>query len=193
MKQFNSKSLLMVAVLTLSHIFQSKATSLGYIVGRIAVIESGDGIANAEIVFENKMDKIVAYTNDHGYYYANHLPSGKYSMKISYNKKVFAAKNIHVFDGYTTEINLNLSNSTTLPELNEVKAEENIITANPSNDILISTNKNNQPTRSLNDVLSTQPGMDVRDGNVYIKGSNQVRFFIDGTPVMGSPAHNRVW
>ena len=74
-----------------------------------------------------------------------------------------------------------------------LETKENNFSSVTSNDIKRTNSSFNQPTQSLNDVLSTQPGCDVRDGKIFIKGSDQVRFFIDGEPVMGPPTQNKVW
>jgi len=169
-----------------------KAVSLGQIVGQITVSETKMPVAFAQIVFENKMDKIEVQANEYGHYYANHLPTGKYEMRMVFNNRIFVMNNVHVYDGYTSEINFVVSNNNTLPEKVVLETKENVFSSVTSNDIRL-TGNDRQATQTLNDVISQQPGCDVRDGKIFIKGSDQVRIFIDGTPVMGSPTHSRVW
>jgi hypothetical protein len=100
---------------------------------------------------------------------------------------------VHVYDSYTAEINFAVSSNNSLPPKVILETKENVFSSVTSNDIKLTNSTFNQPTQSLNDVLSQQPGVDIRNGRIFIKGSDQVRFFIDGTPVMGTPTQNRVW
>jgi hypothetical protein len=102
-------------------------------------------------------------------------------------------KNVQVYDSYTSEVDFEVSKDNSLPPKNILETNENTFSSVTSSDIKLSNSTFNQPTQSLNDVMSQQPGCDVRDGKIFIKGSDQVRFFIDGEPVMGPPTQNRVW
>ena len=147
----------------------------------------------AEIVFENRMDKFEIKANEYGHYNANHLPTGKYQMRMVFNNRTFIMKNVQVYDSYTSEVDFEVSKDNSLPPKNILETNENTFSSVTSSDIKLSNSTFNQPTQSLNDVMSQQPGCDVRDGKIFIKGSDQVRFFIDGEPVMGPPTQNRVW
>jgi hypothetical protein len=169
------------------------AVSMGEVVGQVIEKESNQPVAFAEITFENRMDKIDVKANEYGHYYASHLPTGKYQMRVVYNNRVFVMNDVKVFDGYASEIKLVVSNSNSLPSKVVLETKENIFSSVTSNDVKLTNSSFNQPTQSLNDVISQQPGCDVRNGKIYIKGSDQVRFFIDGEPVMGTPTETRVW
>ncbi len=168
-----------------------KAVSVGQVIGQITEKENNKPISYAEVTFENSMDKVVVTANEYGYYYADHLPTGKYQMRVSFNNRTFFANKIRVYDGYTSEINLSLSNNNSLPSIVQLEDPEPAIFV--SNDVVLKNSSVNQPTRSLSEVLSVQPGMDVVNGKLYVKGSSRVQFFIDGTPVMGPPVLQRVW
>lgn len=172
---------------------QLSAASMGQIVGRVIEKETGQPVAYAEITFESKMDKVTVMANEYGFYYADHLPTGKYQIQLRFNSRTFTIRNVRVYDGYTSEIPIALSSSNALPPQVELDAPENITSSVMTNDVKLTASNNNQATRSINDVLSTQPGVDIRGGEIFIKGSNQVRFFIDGCPVMGPPSRDRVW
>jgi hypothetical protein len=86
-----------------------------------------------------------------------------------------------------------VSNNNDLPTTIEVIKKDPIINPLKPNDVLLASNNGNQSTQSLSDLLISQPGVDIRDGKLYVKGSNQVRFFIDGTPVMAPPIISRIW
>jgi hypothetical protein len=176
-------------------LFGSKAAmavSMGQIVGQVTEKQTKQPVAFAQIVFENKMDRIEVTSNEYGHYYANHIPTGKYEMTIVYNNHTFVM-NVQVYDGYTAEINFVVDGDNTLPQKVILPTNQNYLSSVSSTDIRRDNSSNNQPTQSLNDVISQQPGCDVRNGRIFIKGSDQVRFFIDGEPVMGTPTQNRVW
>jgi len=170
-----------------------KAVSTGQIVGQVIESETKQPLAYAEIIFENRMDKIEVKANEYGHYYASHLPTGKYQIRIVFNNRTFVMNDVHVYDSYTSEINFEVSNNNNLPPKVVLETKENIFSSVTSSDVKLSNSTFNQPTQSLNDVISQQPGCDVQGGKIFIKGSDQVRIFIDGTPVMGSPTQNRVW
>jgi hypothetical protein len=184
-------TLLSILLLTIPN-YTSAATT-GRVTGRIIELETQLPVGNMEVVFENSMDKIVLLTNENGFYYGDHLPTGKYNVTIKYNNRTFIMKNVRVYDGYAYEIDFSVSNNNMLPQVVYVEQKAKVISSISPTDIMLGNNENNQPTRSITEVLSQQPGMDVRDGKLYVKGSSMVRFFIDGTPVMGQPTFQRYW
>lgn len=169
------------------------AASTGNVIGQVTNKETKLAYPNAQITFENRMDRIEVQADEHGHYLASHLPTGKYQMRVVYNNRTFVMNDVHVYDGYTTEVNFTVSTDNTLPPKVVMPTEENLFSSVTSNDIVLTNSKNNQPSQRLNDVLSQQPGVDIRGGRIFIKGSDQVKIFIDGTPVMGQPMQNRVW
>ncbi len=187
------KTYLMVSCFLFLFSTTVKGVSMGQIVGQVTEKETKQPVAYAEVVFENRIDRIEVKANEYGHYYANHLPTGKYQMRIVFNNRTFVMNDVHVYDSYTAEINFAVSSNNSLPPKVILETKENVFSSVTSNDIKLTNSTFNQPTQSLNDVLSQQPGVDIRNGRIFIKGSDQVRFFIDGTPVMGTPTQNRVW
>ncbi len=169
------------------------AVSTGHVIGQITQTESKLSFGNAQITFENRMDRIEVQADENGHYYASHLPTGKYQMRVVFNNRTFVMNDVHVYDSYTTEVNMAVSTDSSLPPKVVLPTNENLFSSVTSSDIKLTNNTNNQPTQRLNDVLSQQPGVDVVNGRIFVKGSDQVKIFIDGTPVMGQPAQTRVW
>ncbi len=163
----------------------ARAVSTGEIIGRVTDKETGKAVPNTEVIFENKMDKLVVTTNEHGYYYAPHLPTGKYEVRLQYNERTFFVNKVVVYDGYSAEVNLAVSSNSALPQKVEISYDEFKLSSICNTNRRLTNSDINQPTQSLGDMMSQQSGVDVRDGKMYVKGSDQVRFFIDGTPVMG--------
>jgi|ERR1043165_635567 hypothetical protein len=172
---------------------RAQAVSMGEVVGTILVKELKQPLANVEIIFENRMDRIDVKANENGHYYSNHMPTGKYEMRVVYNNRTFIMKDVQVYDGYTSEVNFDVSTDNSLAAKVVLETKENTFSSVTSTDIKLANSTFNQPTQNLNDVISQQPGCNVLNGRIYIKGSDQVRFFIDGEPVMGPPTDKRVW
>ncbi len=180
-------------VLLLVLMNSSYAVSDGNLLGRITVKETKQVLAFAEITLESNVDKVVITANEYGLYYANHIPTGKYKMTVVFNNRTFVMKNVRVYDGYTMEANMALSNDTALAAVVEITYTESQVSSVQSTDITLRNNSNKQATRPLSEALSAQPGIDIRDGRLFVKGSDQVKVFIDGTPVMGQPRLDRIW
>lgn len=165
----------------------------GEILGKLTVKETHAELANAEVTFENSMTRMTVKANEHGMYYGLHLPEGRYEMRVSYNTTTFVMKNVRIYDGYTSEANFAVSNLDSLPATVEIPRTDQLYSGSAPTGISMKNDDKLQPTRQLGDALSMQPGVDVRDGKVYVKGSGDVKFFIDGTPVIGQPTIQRTW
>ncbi|MFN8286463.1 MAG: hypothetical protein U0V74_06915 [Chitinophagales bacterium] len=177
------KSLITISLLLLVVCFKASAISTGQLVGKILVKETKLPLALTEIVFENSMDRIVVSANEYGIYYADHLPTGRYNMTVVYNNRNFTMKNVRVYDSYTMELNFVVSNDSLLPKDVEVFDTDTKLSSVESHDIKLA-NTGRQPTRTLSEALGSQPGVDIRNGKMYVKGSDQVKFFIDGSPTL---------
>jgi len=186
-----NKHFILSVFLLLIQTVACSGASFGHLMGKIDIKETGLGVT-VEVIFENNMDKIVVSTNEYGFYYSDRMPTGKYEMSVMFNNKKFIVKQVRVFDSYTSIINLSLSESNELPQVVYLDLPPNRI-AETSNDIKLNNNNSHQPTQSMSDALSNQAGVDVRNGKLYVKGSDQVKFFIDGTPVMGQPSFQKIW
>lgn len=180
-------------LMMLSTSIQAHAVSMGQVIGRVLLKETNQPVAFAELIFENKMDRVVVVANEYGHYYADHIPTGNYQISINFNGRTFIMKKVQVYDGYTSEIEFSLSNDSGLPLLVELEKKQNLLSSVTKNDITLKNSNNHQPTQNLADALSSHAGVDVRNGKLYVKGSSQVKFFVDGTPVMGQPTIGRVW
>jgi hypothetical protein len=173
--------------------FLANAVSTGHVLGRVTEKETGKEVAYANIIFENRMDKIEVQANEYGYYYASHLPTGKYQMRVVFNNRTFFMNQVRVYDSYSNEVNFVVSSDPLLPATVELERKEPIISSVASNDIVLSNSSFNQPTQSLGEALNREPGVNVINGKIFVKGSDQVHFYIDGTPVMGRVNAGKGW
>src|SRR5262245_51848589 len=118
-----------VFALLMGSSFSSLAVSTGHIVGQVTVKETGKPVALAKIVFENSFDKIEVEANEHGHYYASYIPTGKYQMRVSFNNRTFVMNHVRVYDSYSSEVDIALSNNEQLPEKVELERTEPIISS----------------------------------------------------------------
>lgn len=173
--------------------FNAGAVSMGQLIGRVTINETGQPLPGAEIIFENKLDKITIRADEHGYYYSNHMPTGRYQLRIIYNERTFVMNRVRVYDSYTSEVNFPLSNNNELPALVVVPQQFPMASSVETTDIRLADDANHQPTRTLGEALSNYAGVEVINGQVYVNGGGQVRFFIDGSPVIGPTSLGRFW
>jgi hypothetical protein len=182
-----------ICIFFLLNVHTVQAISMGGIVGKVFQKENMKSVAYAEITFENNMERITVTANEYGYYYAEHLPTGRYQMRITYNDRTFFMNKVRVYDSYTSEINFMVSNNENLPITVELELKENLMSSVSSTNIKVSENAPGNMTRSLNETLSMQACVDVERGKVIVKGSNQVKFFVDGTQVMAPVSLSKGW
>lgn len=168
----------------------SRASSCGDVMGQVIDLDTRQPVAGAEIIFENYYDKMTVYANEHGYYYANHLPEGRYEMRVTYKQRTFVMRRVKVYDGYSNEVNFFVSAADSLPVQVLETTPDPLIKIFQQNDIVLTDNGLGQPTLSLSEVLMAQPGINIFQGQVYIKGA-PARFFVDGTPVLAPAVLNK--
>lgn len=159
------------------------AVSMGEITGQVIEKETLKPVAFAVIVFENNTDKFTVTANEQGYYYAPHVPTGKYQMRVMFNNRIFVMYKVKVYDDYTSELNFLVSKNDGLPVTVQVVNAEKVFNPIQANSRIYANGAFQQPSRDLNDVLTQPSGVDVRDGKIYIKSSDEVHFFMDGSPV----------
>jgi hypothetical protein len=174
---------LLIAALFLLGPFRLAAVSCGDLLGQVVNLDNGKPVPFAKITFENYYDKVSVTANKYGYYYGDHLPEGRYQMRVSYNQRTFVMNHVKVYDGYSNEVNFFVSASDTLPTFVKEITPDPLIKIFQRDDIVLTGNGMGGGTIPLGDLLMQQPGIDIYNGHLYVKGA-EVKFFIDGTPVL---------
>ncbi len=174
---------LLIAGLFLFSPFTSRAVSCGDLLGQVVNLDNGKPVPFAKITFENYYDKVTVTANKYGYYYGDNLPEGRYQMRVVYNQRTFVMNHVKVYDSYSNEVNFFVSGSDTLPQQVVEITPDPLIKIFQRDDIVLTSNGMGQGTVSLGDLLMQQPGMDIYQGHVYVKGA-EVKFFMDGTPIL---------
>ena len=179
------KALLLAAVIVLLP-FASKAVSSGDLVGQIVDLETRQPVPYAEVTFENYYDKITVKANEHGFYYGDHIPEGRYQMRVTYNHRTFVMRRVKVYDSYTAEVNFLVSKNDSLPQVVLEATPDPLIKAYIPHDILVTGTDMGSATMSFSDLMMAQPGMNIYDGKLYAKGA-EIKIYIDGTAVLAKP------
>ncbi len=160
-----------------------RAVSSGDVVGQVVDLDTHKPVPFAKVVFENYYDRVTVTANEHGYYYGLHIPEGRYQMRVVYNQRTFVMNRVKVYDSYSSEVNFFVSDCDTLAPVVLEKTPNPVIQAFQSNDIVLSQSEMGNASMSLSDVLMAQPGVNIFQGRLYVKGA-PVKFFVDGSPVM---------
>ena len=167
-----------------------KAVSNGDLMGQIIDLDTHQPVPYAEIVFENYYDKVTVTANEHGFYYGDHIPEGRYQMRVVYNQRTFVMNRVKVFDSYANEVNFFVSCSDSLPDIVAENRPDPVIRPFEPHDIVLTSTDMGRASESFSDVLMAQAGVDIYNGRLYVKGA-PVKIFIDGTPVMATALFNK--
>src|SRR5579863_3499618 len=133
--------------LLLTRSFCCVAVSMGDLMGQVIDLQTGKGVPYAEIVFENNFDRITAIANERGFYYASHIPEGRYQMRVCYNHRIFFMNHVKVYDSYADEVNFIVSDDECLPEVVQELRPEPVIHALQPNDIILTSSILNPGTQ----------------------------------------------
>lgn len=169
------------------------AISNGQILGKITSSNPQQSLVDIEITIENKFDRFIVYSNESGIFYANHIPTGKYTVTIQLANQTIVTSKVPVYDNQDTELNVSFNTVSDSPITLLRTYEYEPFNKIEKGDVVMNANKQQQPTKSLSEALEVQRGVDFRNGKLFIKGSDNVKFFIDGTPILGSPSFNSAW
>ena len=183
-------SCLVIAVLILLVPLHLKAVSTGDLMGQVIDIETRQPVPYAEIVFENYYDRVTVKANEHGLYYCDHIPEGRYQMRVVYNQRTFIMNRVKGYDSYASEVNFFVSRNDTLPVQVLEARPDPVIRAFEPHDIVLTSTDMGRATESLSDVLMAQPGVDIYAGRLYVKGA-PVKIFIDGRAVLAPAFFNK--
>ena len=167
-----------------------KAVSSGDMMGQVIDLETHQPVPYAEVVFENYYDKVTVTANEHGLYYCDHIPEGRYQMRVVYNQRTFYMNRVKVYDSYASEMNFFVSSNENLPDVVAETRPEQLIKPFAPHDIVLTSTDMGRATMSLSDMLMAQPGLDIYNGRLYVKGA-EVKIFIDGTQVMAPGVFNK--
>ncbi|MCX6155589.1 MAG: TonB-dependent receptor [Candidatus Kapabacteria bacterium] len=169
--------------------FRSKTIISGIISGVIIDADSGKALPSTTLKLIRTTDSTVengAYTNNEGKFEIKNVPPGRYILRVSYIG--FRDKDVRPIIVSEKKTTFNLGNIVLQPQTItghtlEVNAERDLM-QNDAEKKVINVDKNlNATSGSALDLMKTIPSVNVDiDGNVSLRGSQNVRILIDGKP-----------
>lgn len=164
----------------------------GNILGQITDPVSNEPVSFATVVLECQGNQFVFTTNEYGHYYASNLPSGVYTLKVSYQSTVLEFNDIKVRPDDNITYNVSLESTIQLGTVGVVAMRGNktlFDPADPQKQILDGPELRKMPIVGVEGITEIQSGIIAIDGEFYVRGARagSLAYYIDGCKVMGSP------
>jgi len=172
------------------------AGTTGKIAGIVTDKETGEPLPGVNIVVLGGAHSGGAATNTSGYYSIINIPVGEYTLKVSYmGKKTVVLENVRVSLDLTTEINIEMENSTLDMEEITVTAERKIIRKDETNTNVLKSAEEiaYMPVRGIENVAAATAGVVKRENengmNVRGGRAGETAIYIDGV-LINDPYNN---
>jgi len=144
----------------------------GKITGKVTDTQTGEPLIGANILILNT--NFGSATDVNGEYIITQVPPGDYDLRVSYiGYQNVTIQNIRVTSGLTQEVNFKMPSQTIATEEVVIISERPLIEKSSTNAIRIinAEDLESLPVRTLNAVISLQPGVVEQDNHIYIRGS----------------------
>lgn len=172
-------------------------TQDGKLRGKVTDRESGEALIGANVVIEGT--SLGAATDVNGEYVILSVPTGVYSVKVTYiGYSPVTISNIRVSSNITTTQDFQPSSSAVQFQAVEIVAERPLVQRNTTNTVRIGTQETirNMPFRGLQNIVALEASVVQQGGNIYVRGgrAGDVNYYVDGTnvtnPVLRADAAN---
>ncbi|NLP10725.1 TonB-dependent receptor [bacterium] len=155
----------------------------GKITGKVVDKETGEGLPGANILIVGTSMGAATYIN--GDYLMLNVPAGVYTLRASFvGYSSVTIENIRVNADLTTNTNFKLPSQALDAGDVTIVAERPLVNKNATNAVRIARLEDykNIPTRSVNSIVSLQPGVLVKDGQIYIRGgrAEEIGYILEG-------------
>ncbi len=159
------------------------AADTGKLSGKVIDKETGDVLPGTNILLVGT--SMGAMTDVNGNYVILNVPVGVYSIRASFvGYRTVTIENVRVSSGLTTTQNFELTSQALQAGDITIVAERPLVNPNATNAVRIQGFEDfkNIPTRNVNTIVSLQPGVVTRDGNLYIRGGRpeEVGYILEG-------------
>ena len=144
----------------------------GKVTGKVTDTQTGEPLIGANIIILDT--DYGAATDVNGEYAITNVPPGQYNLRASFiGYQAVTIQNIRVVSGLTQEVNFQLPSEAIATEEVVIVSERPLIEKSSTNAVRIvdAEDLETLPVRTLNAVISLQPGVVYQDGNIYIRGS----------------------
>lgn len=155
----------------------------GKITGKVVDKETGEGLPGANILIVGT--SMGAATDINGGYLMLNVPPGVYTLRASFvGYSTVTIENIRVSADLTTDTNFKLPSQALDAGDVTIIAERPLVNKSATNAVRIARLEDykNIPTRSVNSIISLQPGVLVKDGQIYIRGgrAEEIGYILEG-------------
>ncbi|HQI50272.1 MAG TPA: TonB-dependent receptor, partial [bacterium] len=155
----------------------------GKITGKVVDKETGEGLPGANVLITGT--SMGAITDVDGKYVMLNVPAGVYSIRASFvGFRSVTVTNVGVNGDLTTTTNFELPSQALNAGDITIIAERPLVNQSATNAVRIQRVEDfkNIPTRSVNSIISLQPGVLVKDGQIYIRGgrAEEIGYILEG-------------
>jgi len=155
----------------------------GKITGKVVDKETGEGLPGANVLITGT--SMGAITDVDGKYLMLNVPAGVYSIRASFvGFRTVTVTNVGVSGDLTTSTNFELPSQALNAGDITIIAERPLVNQSATNAVRIQRVEDfkNIPTRSVNSIISLQPGVLVKDGQIYIRGgrAEEIGYILEG-------------
>jgi len=159
------------------------AADTGKLTGKVVDKETGDVLPGTNMMLVGTA--MGAMTDVNGNYLILNVPAGVYTIRASFvGYRTMTIENIRVSGGLTTTQNFELTSQALQAGDITIVAERPLVNPNATNAVRIQSYEDfkNVPARNVNTIVSLQPGVVTRDGNIYIRGGRreEVGYLLEG-------------
>lgn len=159
------------------------AAETGKITGKVIDKETGEGLPGANVLVTGT--SMGATTDVNGRFFMLNVPSGVYSIRASFvGYRTVTVTNVGVSGDLTTTTDFELPSQALDAGDITIIAERPLVNKSATNAVRIQRVEDfkNIPTRSVNAIISLQPGVLVKDGQIYIRGgrAEEIGYFLEG-------------
>lgn len=185
------KTLLLMVCIVAANL--AYAATGGSIMGQVLDPDTKQPIEGATVMLDCKGQQTTFTTDSKGYYYASNLPSGTYTMYVSFMSKTSKLENILLVNDDTKELNASLGVAITMPTAvitgKSAPRKPLLDKFDPQRKVIDKLDIREMPVQTITQVIPLQAGVVDIDGEVYVHGSRAdgLAYYIDGCKITGNP------
>jgi hypothetical protein len=158
----------------------------GRIKGKVVDKETNEPLVGANVFISGT--SFGSATGTDGYYLILQVPPGVYKITARYVGYVSTTiEELRVFNDFTTETDFTLASEAVTLQAVVVTAERPLVNPTATNAVRITTFDQIEalPIRDVDEILSLLPGVNLQDGNIYIRGGrvDEVGYYLEGVSV----------
>ncbi len=175
-----------ILLLLIASTFSLAQTGTGRVSGKVVDKQTGEPLIGANIIVEGTT--LGAATDINGEYLISQIPSGTYSIRVSYiGFQSVKMSEVKITSGLTTSINFTLQSTDFATGDVVIIAERPLVEKSATNAIRVinSEDLDALPTRDIDAIIALQPGVVQLNGDTFIRGSraDETGYTLEGADI----------